>query len=218
MTPLVAIAGGSCTGKTRFASKLAAALAPRRAVALSLDDYYRDTSHLTRAERGRVNYDEPSAFALDRFVADVTALRRGEIVRRRRYDFSTGAASSDGTLGPADLVLAEGLFALWEPRLGEAADLRILLHGDPERLLARRIARDGAERAYSPDEVRQRFRSTVIPSERRYLRGAAASAHLVFPMDWNGSHVERAASRVVRPSGDNSAGKRPKPPRKDPLP
>lgn len=163
-------------------------------MALSLDDYYRDTSHLTRAERARVNYDEPAAFALGAFVADVDRLRRGRAIPRRRYDFSTGAARTAGRLGPAEAVLAEGLFALWEPRIAEA--LRVLLEGDDDRLLERRIARDGAERAYTPEEVRERFRATVIPSQRRYLRGAAERADLVFPMDWDGRHIALAAARL----------------------
>ena len=186
-------------------------------MALSLDDYYRDTSHLTRAERRRVNYDEPAAFALDAFARDLRTLRRGGIASRRRYDFTTGAARAGGALGPADVVLAEGLFALLEPRIAEAVNLRILLEGDDDRLLERRIVRDGAERAYSPAEVRERFWSTVIPAQRRTLREAATAADLRFPMDWDSRHIGLAASRLLRPDGrdgDTSARRRPQPPRK----
>ncbi len=186
-------------------------------MALSLDDYYRDTSHLTRAERRRVNYDEPAAFALDAFVTDLRAVRRGGIAPWRRYDFATGAARTDGALGPADIVLAEGLFALLEPRIAESANLRILLEGDDDRLLERRVTRDGAERAYSPEEVEERFRRTVIPSQRRFLRGAATRADLQFPMDWDARHIALAAARLL-PSdgrgGDTCGRRRPRQPRK----
>jgi ABC-type glutathione transport system ATPase component len=48
----VAVVGGSGSGKTWLAEKLAAALAPR-AERLSLDDFYRDLSQLPLAEPQR---------------------------------------------------------------------------------------------------------------------------------------------------------------------
>ncbi len=180
---------------------------------LSLDDHYRDTSHLSRSERAVVNYDEPAAFQLDAFVDRLAALRRGEAIARFHYDFSTGAVRTEGTLGPAEVVIAEGLFALWDPRIGAAADLRILLEGDAERLLERRIRRDGAERAYTAEEVRVRFETAVLPSQRRYLDGAARSADLVLPMDWDADYVALAARALSRrgPGRDTSGAIAPPP-------
>ena len=107
-----------------------------------------------------------------------------------------------GSLGPTRMVVAEGVFALWDSRVREAADLRILLEGDLDALLARRIRRDGAERCYSAAEVRERFENMVIPAQRRYLGGAGEVADLIFPMDWDDEWVDRAAERLA---GDTSA-------------
>jgi uridine kinase len=191
---VVAIAGWTCTGKTRFARALAARLPGWKPVVLSQDDYYRDTSHLSRRARTAVNYDEPESYDLDRFAEHLEALRSGRSVPRFRYDFSTGARRASGSLGPAGLVVAEGVFALWDARIREAADLRILLEGDLDELLRRRIARDTDERAYTATEIRERFASMVIPAQRRYLAGAARFAQLVFPADWDEDAVSRAAA------------------------
>ena len=198
---MVAVAGWTCTGKTRFARALAARVPAWKAAVLSEDDYYRDTSHLSRAERTDVNYDEPEAYDLDRFAEHLEALRAGGSVPRFAYDFRTGARRVTGSLGPTRLVVAEGVLALWDARIREAADLRILLEGDLDVLLARRIERDGAERAYTPAEVRERFENMVVPAQRRYLGGAARVADLVFPVNWGDESVDRAAALLT---GDTS--------------
>lgn len=197
----VAVAGWTCTGKTRFSRALAARLPDRAPVVLSQDDYYRDTSNLSRTERTDINYDEPESYDLDRFAEHLGALRSGRSVPRLAYDFRTGARTETGSLGPTGLVIAEGVFAFRDARVREAADLRILLEGDLDVLLRRRIERDGAERAYTPAEVRQRFENLVIPAQRRYLGGAGDVADLIFPVDWGDECVERAADCVT---GDTS--------------
>ena len=198
----MAVAGWTCTGKTRFARALAARFPDQAPVVLSQDDYYRDTSHLSRSERAGVNYDEPDSYDLDLFAEHLQALRSGGSVPRLAYDFGTGARTVTGSLGPTRMVVAEGVFALRDARVADAADLRILLEGDLDALLARRIRRDGAERSYSAEEVTVRFRTMVIPAQRRYLAGAAQVADLVFPMDWGDDAVSRAALRL---GGDTSA-------------
>ena len=198
---MVAVAGWTCTGKTRFARALAARFPAWKAVVLSQDDYYRDTSRLSRSERAAVNYDEPESYDLDRFAAHLEALRAGGSVPRFAYDFRTGARRVTGSLGPTRLVVAEGVFALWDARVRRAANLRVLLEGDLDVLLRRRIERDGAERAYTAAEVRERFENMVIPAQRRYLGGAADAADLIFPADWGDECVDRAVACVT---GDTS--------------
>ena len=199
---MVSVAGWTCTGKTRFARALAARFSDRRPVVLSQDDYYRDTSNLSRRERAGVNYDEPESYDLDRFAGHLETLRAGGSVPRYAYDFGAGARRVAGSLGPTRLVVAEGVFALWDSRVREVADLRILLEGDLDALLRRRIRRDGAERSYAADEVRERFEKMVVPAQRRYLAGAARIADLVFPLDWGEASVNCAATRL---GGDTSA-------------
>ena len=199
---VVAVAGWTCTGKTRFAGALAERFPDGKPVVLSQDDYYRDTSRMSRCDRTGVNYDEPESYDLDLFAEHLGTLGSGRTVPRLSYDFGSGARRISGSLGPTNLVVAEGVLALWDSRIREAADLRILLEGDLDELLSRRIQRDGAERSYSADEVRDRFETMVIPAQRRYLAGAAGVADLVFPMDWGDECVARAAEAV---EGNTSA-------------
>jgi uridine kinase len=51
---IVGIAGGTGSGKTTVAHKLAAAMPPGRCVTLEHDAYYRDQSSLSFEQRGEV--------------------------------------------------------------------------------------------------------------------------------------------------------------------
>lgn len=196
--PLALIAGRTCSGKTRFARALAEALRPAAAAVLSQDDYYRDTSHLTHAEKVRVNHDLPETLDLALFAEHLAALCAGGSVPRLAYDFAAGARRTEGTRGPADFVIAEGVrvFRLAPP--AHRPTLRILLEGTPDRLLARRIRRDTEERGYTEAETRRRFAEMALPAQREALSGAKAAADLVFPMDWGAAEVAAAAARLPR--------------------
>src|SRR6266478_8182760 len=61
---LIAIAGGSGSGKTWLAEKLLAILRGK-AAHLSLDDFYRDRSHLSPARRAKLNFDKSNQRRLD---------------------------------------------------------------------------------------------------------------------------------------------------------
>lgn len=168
---------------------------------LAQDDYYRDTSHLTHAEKVRIDHDDPATLELDLFWRHLEALAAGAVVPRLAYDFASGARRVAGTLGPAEFVIGEGVRVLLGGRLTEAATVRVLLTGSPERLLERRIRRDAASRGYSEAETRRRFAEMALPQQGRALAGAERAADLVFDMDWGDSEVEETAARLA---GDTS--------------
>jgi uridine kinase len=56
---VVGIAGGTGSGKTTVAHKLAAAMPPQRCVAIEHDAYYRDQSHLPPDERALITTTIP---------------------------------------------------------------------------------------------------------------------------------------------------------------
>ncbi len=195
-----AIAGWTCSGKTLFSRAVAARLTAERAVVLSLDNYYRDTSAAPRAIRAAANYDEPDALDWRLFAEHFDALRRGGSVPRLHYDFGTKRRTEAGTIGPAGIVIAEGVLAFWIQPVWQAADLRIHLDGDPDRLFARRLARDSAERGYTAGEIRRRFFEMALPAQRRLLDGARESADLVIPMTWTPTEVRTIAALLAAAS------------------
>ena len=56
---LIGIAGGSGSGKTTVARRIAEAFDPSEVVFMDMDSYYKDLAHLTLPERRKINFDHP---------------------------------------------------------------------------------------------------------------------------------------------------------------
>ena len=85
---IIAITGGSGSGKSWLADRLLEHFGVR-AARVSLDDFYRDRSHLAPARRLRVNYDRPEAIDWKLFQTWLRGCRNGVIGPVPRYDFKT---------------------------------------------------------------------------------------------------------------------------------
>ena len=81
---VVGIAGGTGSGKTTVAERLAAALPAGRCVTIDHDAYYRDQSHLAPAARADVNYDHPATLDSALFAEHLRELRAGSDIRLMR--------------------------------------------------------------------------------------------------------------------------------------
>ena len=78
MRPVViGIAGGSGSGKTTVALRLADRFPNRRVVIIHHDSYYRDRSDLPLEKRRKLNYDHPDAFENELLAEHLDELREG---------------------------------------------------------------------------------------------------------------------------------------------
>src|SRR5688572_27454107 len=110
MPQLIGIAGGSCAGKSWLAARLQEQLG-KIAGRLSLDDFYRDRSHLPPGRRARINFDHPRAIDWERVEGVLTELCAGRAASIPRYNYEThGRFAEETILAPAPLVLFEGLW------------------------------------------------------------------------------------------------------------
>ena len=174
---LVGIGGASGSGKTTLAHALAAALVDT--AVLSIDAYYRDLAHLDRTARERWNFDAPEAFDWDRFVADLRALQRGEMIQRPIYDFTTHTRRPEVDLvEPRPFLIVEGLLVLHHPDVRALLDTTVFLEVDAQTAVDRRLARDCRERGRDPDAVRAQYARDVQPMFERYVRPTASWATL----------------------------------------
>lgn len=177
---LVGIGGGTGTGKSTAAREVCERYAAIGVALLDQDSYYLDRSHLSPEERSAVNFDEPAAIDHELLLAHALALLGGESVEKPQYDFSTHTrAVRTHTMRPGQLVVAEGLFAWWDPRLRDLMRLRVFLDADAGIRLIRRARRDLALRGRSLESVFRQYIETVRPMHQKYIEPAKADAHLV---------------------------------------
>src|SRR4051812_15054613 len=92
---IVGIAGGTGSGKTTVANKLAAAMPPGRCVTIEHDAYYRDQQHLELDDRAKTNFDHPAALESTLLADHLRELRGGNAVDIPIYDFATHTRRAD---------------------------------------------------------------------------------------------------------------------------
>ena len=179
---LLGIAGGTGSGKTTVAVRLAESVAVGELALLALDAYYLDRSHLPEAERFAANYDHPDAFDWDLLVEHIDALKAGESVAMPAYDFSRHARIGPPTVvRPARIVVVEGILVLHEPRLRDRIDLGVFVDADADLRFIRRLSRDVAERGRSTEAVVAQYLSTVRPGHEEFVEPSKRHADVIVP-------------------------------------
>ena len=176
---LVAIVGGSGSGKTWLAKKLRAALG-RKALRISLDDFYLDRSHLSPSRRAKLNFDHPRAIDWVGFEKALRDLRAGRATRIPRYDFSTHCRLPVRRLLHAKpVLLVDGLWLLRRKSLRKLFDFKIFLECPSATRFQRRLSRDLLSRGRTRASIRKQFRTTVEPMHRRFVQDQKRLAGMV---------------------------------------
>jgi len=193
---LIAITGGSGSGKTWLANHLQRALGPD-ASRLSLDDFYLDQSHLATEQRELVNYDDPGAMDWDALAAVLRDCRAGTPTPVPRYNFATHTrrpGPENWTPGP--IVLMDGLWLLLKPSIRGFFDLAIFLECPLQLRLERRLSRDVAERGRTPDSVRTRFWNTVAPMDECFIAPQARRADVILAQPSDEGEIARLTGMI----------------------
>ena len=91
---VIGVAGGTGSGKTTIARKLAASMPAGRCVLIEHDAYYRDQRHLSATERASINYDHPSSLESSLLAEHLQKLRTGIAVDVPVYDYVSNSISN----------------------------------------------------------------------------------------------------------------------------
>ena len=188
MKPLIiGIAGGTGSGKTTVARKIAEALsAPliREAsvVFLDMDGYYRNFGHLSIEERRRINWDHPDAFDLDLFIDHLHQLSQGQAVNKPLYDFTTHLrATSSQQITPADVIVVDGILLFADEKVRKLFDVKIYVDAEADIRLVRRIQRDMSERNRPLEEILEQYLTTVRPMHEQFVEPGKRFADVIVP-------------------------------------
>ena len=196
---VIGIAGGTASGKTWLAARLARALGPRRCIVIAHDRYYRDRLGLSAAARRKLDYDCPAAFETTLLIKHLRELCAGRPVEAPVYDYATHRrATATTTLAPAPVIIVEGLFVLADARLRRAFDLKIFVHTPADLRLLRRIRRDTSERGHSLAEVLDRYEHHARPGHERHVEPSHAHADLVWDQPADTTFTATLLSRLKK--------------------
>ena len=179
---VVGIAGGTGSGKTTVAERLAEAMPRGRCVTIDHDAYYRDQGHLSPEDRADVNYDHPAALDSELLARHLRELRAGRTVEIPIYDFATHTRRTETrTVEPSRVIIVEGILVFAEPALREQMDIKIFVDTDADIRLMRRIRRDLEVRGRTFQSVRDQYHATVRPMHLEYVEPSKRWADLIVP-------------------------------------
>jgi len=92
---IIGITGGTGSGKTTVAKSVIDRLGSDKVTFISQDNYYKDHSHLSMAEREVINFDHPLVFDNELLLEHVNLLKQGKTAYAPVYDFTVHARSTD---------------------------------------------------------------------------------------------------------------------------
>ncbi|MBX5475667.1 MAG: uridine kinase [Clostridia bacterium] len=177
----VGIAGGTGSGKTTLALRLASEFR-HRVVVIPYDAYYKDLSHLTFAERARINYDHPLSFDQELFLEHMAALREGRPIERPTYDYRLHLRRKETVrVEPADVVIVEGILIFESEKLRSLFDIKVFVDTDADVRVLRRILRDIRDRGRTIDSVVSQYLTTVKPMHDEFVEPSKRYADLIVP-------------------------------------
>lgn len=156
---LLAIEGGSASGKTTLAARL---LEKYDATVVHIDDFFLRPHQRTPERLSEVggNFDR------ERFLDEVLIpLRQNKIVLYQKFDCKTQTLKAPICLLPKPLTVIEGVYSM-HPELSSFYDLSVFLDIDPE------TQRERIRKRNEPP-LAERFFKEWIPLENRYFETTA---------------------------------------------
>ena len=183
----ILIAGGTGSGKTTVAEMIAKASGKRNILLLSVDNYYKDRSHLTLKEREKINFDDPDAIEWSLLRKQFFELIKGNPIKMPIYSFKVHTRVGYKNIIPKKIIILEGIFALHDSEINSIAKLKLFVDTDSDIRFIRRLKRDLAERGdRTPEKVIKRWLEMVKPMHDKFIEPTRRNAHIIIPEDPDG--------------------------------
>ncbi|HFS85448.1 MAG TPA: hypothetical protein ENK72_02390 [Epsilonproteobacteria bacterium] len=164
---ILAIAGGTGSGKTTVARSLSKMYADSReykVLTVSMDSYYKNIH-----EEAFDNYDHPEAFDMGLLHSDLEGFQNHSSMPLRRYSYQTKERDVTGEVKQVDLLILEGLYPFFDPKVRAMCDWKIYLDIEEKIRLKRRVTRDIEERGITVEENMTMIHGFVKKMHQRYV-------------------------------------------------
>ena len=182
---IIALAGGSCSGKTTIAKLLRTSLGNEHCDLMFQDNYYRGLATIS-------NFDEPAAIEFELMAQHLLELKQGRSVNMPTYNFATHRRQSATQLvQPKPLIIVDGILVLHAEALQDIFDFKVFVACSTSERRERRLLRDCRERGRSEQEVLTQFDTQVAPLHDKYVEPSKQHADFIFPQEaYQGSASE----------------------------
>jgi len=196
---IVGIAGGTGSGKTTLAKKIAETLGNDTVTLIDADSYYRDLSHLSLHQRHQINFDHPDALDTPLLIEHIKTLKQGFSIKKHIYDFTIHTRTEETvTVAPKPVILIEGILIFALEDLCRLFDLKVFMDEDDDIRLLRRIQRDINERGRSIEMVAEQYLQNVRPMHEKFVEPSKKAADIVTRSFYSAEDVIKLLRGVVK--------------------
>ena len=179
---IIGIAGGTGSGKTTVVRKIVDTLPPNTVAVIPQDSYYNDQSDLPLEVRKKTNFDHPDAFEWPLLAHQIEELRKGNAIEQPTYSYLTCTRLEETVhVEPRDVIIVEGIMALYDRKLREQMDLKIFVDAEPDERLLRVIERDMAERGHPLEMLIEKYRNVLKPMHDEFIEPEKQYADIIIP-------------------------------------
>lgn len=179
---IIGIAGGTGSGKTTVVRKNVDTLPPNTVAVIPQDSYYNDQSDLPLEVRKKTNFDHPDAFEWPLLAHQIEELRKGNAIEQPTYSYLTCTRLEETVhVEPRDVIIVEGIMALYDRKLREQMDLKIFVDAEPDERLLRVIERDMAERGHPLEMLIEKYRNVLKPMHDEFIEPEKQYADIIIP-------------------------------------
>ena len=191
---IIGIAGGTGSGKTTVVKKIVETLPVNTVAVIPQDSYYNAQWDVPEELRKKTNFDHPDAFEWPLLAHQIEELRKGNAIEQPTYSYITCTRQQETVhVEPHDVIIVEGIMALYDKRLRELMDLKIFVDAEPDERLLRVIERDIAERVHSLEMLIDKYRNVLKPMHDEFIEPTKQYADIIIP---NGGENARAVSMM----------------------
>src|SRR3990167_7524063 len=176
---LIGIAGGTGSGKTTIAKKIASHF-NSHGIYIPHDRYYRDQSHKSMEERVKTNYDHPDSLETDLMIEHLKLLTNRKSVEVPQYDFTSHTRKKGVTthVSPAALIVIEGILIFANETLRNMIDLKIFVDVPADIRILRRTKRDIEERGRTLGSCLFQYETYTRPMHEKFVRSEEHTSEL----------------------------------------
>ena len=191
---IIGIAGGTGSGKTTVVRKIVDTLPANTVAVIPQDSYYNDQSDLPLEVRKKTNFDHPDAFEWPLLAHQIEELRQGRAIEQPTYSYLTCTRLPETVhVEPHDVIIVEGIMALYDKKLRDLMDLKIFVDAEPDERLLRVIERDIAERGHPLEMQIDKYRNVLKPMHDEFIEPTKQHADIIIP---NGGENVRAVAMM----------------------
>lgn len=173
---IVGIAGGTASGKSTFTDWLQGQLKDLELRVFHMDSYFKPAEVRPTAAAhvsGKVYLDDNCPETIYH--------------EKLREDLAQAVAQNP------EVILVEGLFALWYDWLYQQLDLKLFIDCDADERIVRRLRRNMAQRGLSFDEIAEVYLDMVRYRHQQYIEPSKWRADLIL----NGSNPSLMANNLL---------------------